>query len=721
MKFLKPKKALCLFLSVIMGAVMMPISEISAATVLTDSKTGNEDGYDYELWKDSGNTTMTLLGNGAFSCEWSNINNALFRTGKKFDCTQTYKEIGNITCEYEVDYNPNGNSYLCLYGWTKEPLIEYYIVESWGNWRPPGTQSKGTITVDGEVYDIYTSTRVNQPSIIGNTTFEQYWSVRRNKSTTGTISVNKHFDEWEKKGMKMGKMYEAAFTVEGYQSSGKATVKKNKITIGGEYTDTPTQPTDPPKPVEPDKDGYYFHSTYESGTDSWTARGENNIATSSNVSFAGNQSLYVSGRTNAWNGAGYTLDTSVFRPGSTYSFGMAVMQNQIASEDFKLSLQYDLNGQTEYAAIAEGSASKGEWLTLTNTSYTIPAGASNLLLYVETLENLTNFYVDEAYGAPQGKDFAVKPNSKDGDVNHDGNVSIVDIIALQSYLLGKDTVVHTDTADLNKDGKLNAFDLAALKRYVLNLPVVEPEPEPTEPPTEPPTEAPPKIEGQWYNTADISWIDPNKPMVALSFDDGPVGIANTDPSIRIQNALANNGFHATFFYCINLWGRNLNSTLEQEILRAKDLGFEVANHTYSHPDLSKMDPAGIQKEINDCSTVLKRLTGQDAFLIRPPYLGLNDTVKANAGAPLITCAVDSQDWNKKTTQDMINQMTTKMNDGSLDNTIVLMHETYADTAAAVEYLAPYMKEKGWQIVTISEMFKVNNKVMYDGQVYTQAK
>ena len=55
---------------------------------------------------------MTLTGGGTFSCEWSNINNALFRKGQKFDCTKTYKELGNIQVDYNVDYNPNGNSYL---------------------------------------------------------------------------------------------------------------------------------------------------------------------------------------------------------------------------------------------------------------------------------------------------------------------------------------------------------------------------------------------------------------------------------------------------------------------------------------------------------------------------------------------------------------------------------------------------------------------------------
>jgi len=207
---------------------------VSAATVITENKTGTEDGYSYELWKDSGDTTMTLLGNGTFSCEWSNINNALFRTGQKFDCTQSYKDFGRVTVEYACDYNPNGNSYLCVYGWTREPLIEYYVVQSWGNWRPPGAESLGTITVGDATYDIYETTRVEQPSIDGTATFQQYWSVRKGKCTEGTIDLTAHFRAWEEMGMELGKLYEIALTVEGYQSSGAAQITKNEIIIGSE-------------------------------------------------------------------------------------------------------------------------------------------------------------------------------------------------------------------------------------------------------------------------------------------------------------------------------------------------------------------------------------------------------------------------------------------------------------------------------------------------------
>ena len=188
--------------------MMIPSVSAQAATTIYNEKTGVEDGYDYALWKDYGDTSMTLNGGGNFSCWWDNIGNALFRKGKTFDCTKTYSQIGNISIDYGCYYQPEGNSYLCVYGWSRNPLVEYYIVDSWGTWRPPGASSKGQITVDGGTYDVYETTRYNQPSIDGNTTFKQYWSVRTSKRTSGTISVTEHFKKWESLGMPMGKLFE---------------------------------------------------------------------------------------------------------------------------------------------------------------------------------------------------------------------------------------------------------------------------------------------------------------------------------------------------------------------------------------------------------------------------------------------------------------------------------------------------------------------------------
>ena len=194
----------------------------------TDQITGEKDGFRYELWnQNSQGTACMTLGSGAlFSGNWSGIENYLARRGLGFNQTQEHQEIGKFFADYNCTYSPSGesgNSYLSIYGWTVDPLVEYYIIEDWRKWIPSmqdGAKSKGSITINGSIYDIYESTRVNQPSISGNTTFQQYFSIRRDKRSSGTINISDHFDKWESLGMDMGKLHEVSFVVEGYQSSG---------------------------------------------------------------------------------------------------------------------------------------------------------------------------------------------------------------------------------------------------------------------------------------------------------------------------------------------------------------------------------------------------------------------------------------------------------------------------------------------------------------------
>jgi endo-1,4-beta-xylanase len=181
-----------------------------------NNEIGRHCGYTYEYWKDQGTGCLVNTSNG-FRVDWNNINNLLGRKGIRPGSM-------NQIVTYSANYQPNGNSYLCLYGWTQNPLVEYYIVDSWGSWRPPGGTSMGTITSDGGTYDIYRTERVNQPSIEGTRTFYQYWSVRTQKRASGTITANNHFSAWASRGMNMGNLYEVSMTVEGYQSSGTADV-----------------------------------------------------------------------------------------------------------------------------------------------------------------------------------------------------------------------------------------------------------------------------------------------------------------------------------------------------------------------------------------------------------------------------------------------------------------------------------------------------------------
>jgi endo-1,4-beta-xylanase len=197
----------------------------SSSMTISSNKTGKQGDYYYEYWKDNGSGSMTLGENCNFSCTWGSVGNILFRKGVR-------PGARNTIVTYTADYKPTGNSYLSIYGWFKNPLVEYYIIESWGSWKPPGSAgSKGTITTDSGTYDIYQNSRTG-PSIEGNGTFQQYWSVRREKHTSGVITCGNHFTAWESKGMKIGTMYEVSFNVEAYQSSGGSADVKVKMTTG---------------------------------------------------------------------------------------------------------------------------------------------------------------------------------------------------------------------------------------------------------------------------------------------------------------------------------------------------------------------------------------------------------------------------------------------------------------------------------------------------------
>ncbi len=223
---------------------------------------GSAGGYDYELWSQdgAGSATMTLNpsteNGGTFSVEWRGTINMLARSGKRWgsNSTVTVQNVGNITSEFEVEWSSTDNvKYVSVYGWgyfddqdkpsgfTNE--IEYYIIQDRGSYNPTqGGQKKGSATIDGIDYDFYTTDRINQPSLSGTSTFKQYWSIPRNTSqhrTKGTISISKHFSEWAKAGMKMGRLYEVAsmkiesYTGQGGNANGRATVKKNLLKIGG--------------------------------------------------------------------------------------------------------------------------------------------------------------------------------------------------------------------------------------------------------------------------------------------------------------------------------------------------------------------------------------------------------------------------------------------------------------------------------------------------------
>jgi len=209
-----------------------------ADRTITSNGTGYHNGYFYSYWKDNGNVTMNLGAGGSYSVQMNSINNSVVGKG--------WKPGSNHTVNYTASFNCGGNCYLALYGWTTNPLIEYYIVETFGNYNPSnGTQRLGSVTTDGSTYDIYRTQRVNQPSIIGNATFYQYWSVRQQHRTGGTITTANHFNAWAALGLNLGQHDYQILATEGYQSnvSSSITVSEGtRPTTPGPTTPGPTTP-----------------------------------------------------------------------------------------------------------------------------------------------------------------------------------------------------------------------------------------------------------------------------------------------------------------------------------------------------------------------------------------------------------------------------------------------------------------------------------------------
>ncbi len=226
-----------------------------------------------------------------------------------------------------------------------------------------------------------------------------------------------------------------------------------------------------PIPSAQAEDQVFMHDTFESGTDSWTGRGAASAAASGDFSCEGSSSLSVTGRTAAWNGAIKEL-SSDFVAGQSYSFSANVMYTTGgASDTFYMKLEYkNSEGVISYSEIAAGETVKDAWVQLSNQSYTIPEGATDLKVYVETADSQNSFYLDDFGAGSEGTVFKGTGPSKKlqrGDIDYDGRISVFDIILGRQLLTGEyDNAAALKAADADGNKTYEVNDLVLINEFV---------------------------------------------------------------------------------------------------------------------------------------------------------------------------------------------------------------------------------------------------------------
>ena len=188
-------------------------------------------------------------------------------------------------------------------------------------------------------------------------------------------------------------------------------------------------------------------------------------------------------------------------------------------------------------------------------------------------------------------------------------------------------------------------------------------------------------------------IDPGRPMVALTYDDGPTRAVTP----RILELLRENDARATFFMVGN------RVTAHRDLVaQMVDLGCEVANHTYDHKLMDKVDPGEMTRQLEMTNQVISNACGVSPVLMRPCGGNRSDAGMMAVGAismPAILWSVDTLDWKTRDAQKTIQNVLDNVKDGD----IILMHDLYDTTAEASETIIPELISRGYQLVTVSEL------------------
>ncbi len=202
------------------------------------------------------------------------------------------------------------------------------------------------------------------------------------------------------------------------------------------------------------------------------------------------------------------------------------------------------------------------------------------------------------------------------------------------------------------------------------------------------------------------YIDPNRPMVALTFDDGPS--LNSDYTDKILNELYKYDANATFYVV----GRSLSESTAPVIQKGIDLGNQYGSHSQTHANLVKLNEDQMYQEIMGVSDFFQEHFDYKVTSYRPPYGSYNEKVDQTIPLPAILWNVDSSDWESKNTEAILS----KVISGTTDKSVVLLHDIHETSMKAVVdgKMIKTLIDQGYQLVTIDELAKVEGVELVQG-------
>ena len=187
------------------------------------------------------------------------------------------------------------------------------------------------------------------------------------------------------------------------------------------------------------------------------------------------------------------------------------------------------------------------------------------------------------------------------------------------------------------------------------------------------------------------------PYIAMTFDDGPS--ATLTP--KLLDLLAAHHIKATFFVI----GENVAEHSEI-VARAAREGHEIANHSWSHPNLGKMSGDGVRSQLQRTDDAIQNATGKRPTLMRPPYGSITAREKRwihdEFGYQIILWDVDPYDWKRPGPAVVRNRILKETQPGS----IVLSHDIHPGTIEAMPSTFDALEAKGFKFVTVSELIRM---------------